>query len=63
CIVVLRPMWMISRLPHRDPTRVSEPMVRRRVRSTPCIKSLPDKGGQAASPIKYSGNDSASVCS
>ncbi|MCI42359.1 hypothetical protein A2U01_0063596, partial [Trifolium medium] len=60
---VLSPMWIISRLPPRDPTRVSESVVRRRIRLTPCIKSLPDKGGQTASPVKCSGNDSASVCS
>ncbi|GAU16502.1 hypothetical protein TSUD_167340, partial [Trifolium subterraneum] len=38
-------------LPPRDPTGVSEPMVRRRDRPAPCIKSLPDKGGQAACPV------------
>ncbi|MCI86716.1 hypothetical protein A2U01_0107997, partial [Trifolium medium] len=36
--------------PH-DPTVVSEPMVRRRVRPPPYIESLPDKGGQAACPV------------
>ncbi|MCI69544.1 hypothetical protein A2U01_0090807, partial [Trifolium medium] len=34
------------------PTVVPESMVRRRVRPTPCIESLPDKGGQAASPVE-----------
>ncbi|KAK2372538.1 hypothetical protein QL285_073659 [Trifolium repens] len=49
----LSPMWMISQLPpHGDPTVVSEPMVRRRVRPAPSIESLPDKGGQAACPVE-----------
>ncbi|CAJ2649519.1 unnamed protein product [Trifolium pratense] len=49
-------MWMIPRLPPRDdPTVVSEPMVRRRVELAPCIESLPDKGGQAASPVEQCG--------
>ncbi|MCI34119.1 hypothetical protein A2U01_0055337 [Trifolium medium] len=26
-------------------------MIRRRVRPAPCIKSLPDNGGQAAGPV------------
>ncbi|PNX83241.1 hypothetical protein L195_g039281 [Trifolium pratense] len=44
---------MIPRLsPGDDPTVVSESMVRRRVRLTPCIESLPDKGGQAAGPVE-----------
>ncbi|GAU16503.1 hypothetical protein TSUD_167340, partial [Trifolium subterraneum] len=34
-----------------ESSRVSEPMVRRRDRPAPCIKSLPDKGGQAACPV------------
>ncbi|MCI80479.1 hypothetical protein A2U01_0101750, partial [Trifolium medium] len=38
--------------PRDDPTVVSEPMVRRRVRPAACIESLPDKGGQAASPVE-----------
>ncbi|MCI40948.1 hypothetical protein A2U01_0062181 [Trifolium medium] len=36
------------RLPPRDPTVVSEPMVRRMVRPASCIESLPNKGGQTA---------------
>ncbi|MCI28339.1 hypothetical protein A2U01_0049539 [Trifolium medium] len=35
-------------------------MVRGRVRPTPCIESLPNKGGQAACPVECSGNGSAS---
>ncbi|MCI15052.1 hypothetical protein A2U01_0036187 [Trifolium medium] len=31
-------MWMIPRLPPRDPAVVCEPMVRRRVRSAPCTE-------------------------
>ncbi|PNX67283.1 hypothetical protein L195_g063445, partial [Trifolium pratense] len=38
-----------------DPTVVSESMVRRRVELAPCIKSLPEKGGQAASPVERCG--------
>ncbi|PNX73982.1 hypothetical protein L195_g029893, partial [Trifolium pratense] len=30
-------------------------MVRRRVELAPCIESLPDKGGQAASPVEQCG--------
>ncbi|MCI97623.1 hypothetical protein A2U01_0118924, partial [Trifolium medium] len=30
-------------------------MVRRRVRPTHCIESLPDKGGQAAGPVEQCG--------
>ncbi|GAU50207.1 hypothetical protein TSUD_376600 [Trifolium subterraneum] len=48
----LNPMWMIPWLPPRDdPTVVSEPMVRRRIRPAPCIESLPDKGDQATRPV------------
>ncbi|MCI28150.1 hypothetical protein A2U01_0049350 [Trifolium medium] len=36
-------------------------MVRGRVRPTPCIESLPDKGGQVACPVECSGNSSASL--
>jgi hypothetical protein len=36
---------------HNKPNR-SESMVRRRVRPTPCIESLPDKRGQAACPAE-----------
>ncbi|MCI91959.1 hypothetical protein A2U01_0113255, partial [Trifolium medium] len=44
------------RLPPRgDPTVVSESMVRRRVELAPCVESLPDKGGQAASPVEQCG--------
>ncbi|MCI93276.1 hypothetical protein A2U01_0114574, partial [Trifolium medium] len=59
--VVLKPNVDDLRLPHRDPTVVSEPMVRRRVRPDPCIESLLDKGGQAACPVECSGNGGASV--
>ncbi|MCI63204.1 hypothetical protein A2U01_0084461, partial [Trifolium medium] len=45
-------MSMIPWMPPRDPTVVSKLMVRRRVPPTPCIKSLPDKGGQAACPVE-----------
>ncbi|MCI27897.1 hypothetical protein A2U01_0049097, partial [Trifolium medium] len=60
CISTLSSMWMIHRLPPRDPTMVSEPMIRRRVQPTPCIESLPDKGGQTACSVECSGNDGAS---
>ncbi|MCI53239.1 hypothetical protein A2U01_0074485, partial [Trifolium medium] len=45
-------MWMIPRLPPRDPTVVSESMIRRKIRSAPSIESLPDKGGLAASRLE-----------
>ncbi|PNX89114.1 hypothetical protein L195_g045231 [Trifolium pratense] len=48
----LSQMWMIPRLPLRDLTVVSEPMIRRRVELAPCIKSLPNKGGQTACPVE-----------
>ncbi|PNX73626.1 hypothetical protein L195_g029529 [Trifolium pratense] len=49
-------MRMIHRLsPRNVPTMVSESMVRRRVELAPCIESLPDKGGQAASPDEQCG--------
>ncbi|PNX69994.1 hypothetical protein L195_g057024 [Trifolium pratense] len=51
---------MIPRLPPRDPTVVSEPIVRQRVRPAPCIESLPNKGGQEACP-DGSGISGASV--
>ncbi|MCI90835.1 hypothetical protein A2U01_0112129, partial [Trifolium medium] len=48
-------MWMIPRLPPRDdPTVVLESMVRRMVRPSPCIESLPDNGGQAVGPVEHS---------
>ncbi|MCI95770.1 hypothetical protein A2U01_0117069 [Trifolium medium] len=55
-------MWMIPLAAPRDPTVVSESVVRRRVRLTPCIESLPDKCGQAACPVECSGNGGASLC-
>jgi hypothetical protein len=47
--------------PSAIPTVVSESIVLWRDRSTHCIESFSDRGGQRASFIKYSGNDSASV--
>ncbi|MCI68867.1 hypothetical protein A2U01_0090128 [Trifolium medium] len=52
---------MIPRLPRRNPTAVSESMVRPRVRPAPCIESLPNKGGQTACPVECNGNSGASV--
>ncbi|MCI36792.1 hypothetical protein A2U01_0058015, partial [Trifolium medium] len=40
------------RLPPRDPSVVSESMVRRKIRPAPCIESLSDKGSQAACPVE-----------
>jgi len=42
CVVALGSIWMIIRPPF-DPTLVLEPIVRRKVRPTPCVKSLPNK--------------------
>ncbi|MCI19465.1 hypothetical protein A2U01_0040621, partial [Trifolium medium] len=50
CEVVLNPNVDDLRLPPRDPTVVSEPMVPRRVRPALCIENLPDKGGEAVGP-------------
>ncbi|MCI20012.1 hypothetical protein A2U01_0041172, partial [Trifolium medium] len=48
---------MIPRLPPRDPTVVLKLMVRKRVRPTPCIESLPDKGGQTVGPVEHSNSE------
>ncbi|MCI51204.1 hypothetical protein A2U01_0072448, partial [Trifolium medium] len=41
--------------PRDDPTVVSESMVPRRVRTAPCIESLPSKCGQVAGPVEQCG--------
>ncbi|PNX90595.1 hypothetical protein L195_g046720, partial [Trifolium pratense] len=57
--VVLKPNVDDPPIAPRDPTMVSESMVRRRVRLAPCIDSiyiilclLPNNGGQTACPVK-----------
>jgi hypothetical protein len=47
---------MISQLFPRDPTLISELMVRRRVQPTPYIESPPDKGGDVTCPVEHSNN-------
>ncbi|MCI44846.1 hypothetical protein A2U01_0066085, partial [Trifolium medium] len=55
--VVLEPNVDDPRLPSRDdPIVVSKPMVRRKVRPTPCIENLPDDGGQTADSVEHSKN-------
>jgi hypothetical protein len=52
---------LIPILYSHDPTVVSEMMVRRMTRPTPCIESVIDKSCQMVFAVECSGNDSASI--